>query len=202
VSKDSLVKGTVILAGAAFVARVLGVIQRIPLQNMLGDAGMASYGIAYNLYFLLLTVATVGIPSTLSKLIAEQHALGRVAEANRIYRAALFFAIGAGVITTALLYLLADSYAGLSGDPEAKLSIWALAPAMLLFPIIAMMRGYFQGHQQMMPGGSSQVVEQILRVGTAILFAYMLLHATDSIENAAAGASFGGGGDAVFLSKT
>jgi stage V sporulation protein B len=192
VTKDSLIKGTVILAGAAFIARFLGVIQRIPLQNMLGDGGMASYGIAYNLYFLLLTVATVGIPSTLSKMISERQALGQYAEANKIYRAAIFFAVGAGVIITGLLYGVADAYAHLSGDPEATLAIWALAPAMLLFPLIAIMRGYFQGHQQMMPGGVSQVVEQILRVVTAILFAYVILQATDSIEYAAAGASFGG----------
>lgn len=191
-TKDSLIKGTVILAGAAFLARFLGVIQRIPLQNMLGDGGMASYGIAYNLYFLLLTVATVGIPSTLSKMISERQALGQYMEANKIYRAAIFFALGAGVIITGLLYGIADAYAHLSGDPEATLAIWALAPAMLLFPLIAIMRGYFQGQQQMMPGGLSQVVEQILRVVTAILFAYVILQATDSIEYAAAGASFGG----------
>jgi stage V sporulation protein B len=191
-SKDSLVKGTVILAGAAFIARFLGVIQRIPLQYMLGDAGMASYGIAYNLYFLLLTVATVGIPSTLSKMIAERHAQGQFAEAEKIYRAAIWFAVIGGVLITATLYAIAHGYAALSGDVDATWAIWALAPAMLVFPAIAMMRGYFQGHQSMLPGGLSQVVEQILRVATAVLFAFILLHMYDSVRLAAAGASFGG----------
>ncbi|KPV55228.1 hypothetical protein QJ48_34320, partial [Paenibacillus sp. A3] len=62
-SKDSLVKGTLILTLAALVARVLGVVQRIPLVYLLGDIGMAAYGIAFNLYSVLLVVATAGIPS-------------------------------------------------------------------------------------------------------------------------------------------
>ena len=196
-SKDSLVKGTIILAGAAFIARFLGVIQRIPLQHMLGDAGMASYGIAYNLYFLLLTVATVGIPSTLSKMIAERHAQGQFAEAEKIYRAAILFAVVGGLVITATLYAMAHGYAKLSGDVDATWAIWALAPAMLVFPVIAMMRGYFQGHQSMLPGGLSQVVEQILRVATAVFFAYFLLETYDSVRLAAAGASFGGVAGAI-----
>ncbi|MFD2670686.1 putative polysaccharide biosynthesis protein [Marinicrinis sediminis] len=192
-SKDSLIKGTIILAGAAFVARFLGLLQRVPLQNMLGDEGMASYGLAYNIYFLLLIVATAGIPSALSKLVSEKLALDQVEEANRIYRAAVYFALTAGVVITALLYVGAPFYATHVAEiEEAAWAIRALAPAMLLFPLIAIMRGYFQGHQQMMPGGLSQIVEQILRVVTAVVLVYLLLSWDYSLEWAAAGASFGG----------
>lgn len=200
--KDSLIKGTIILALAAFIARFLGVIQRVPLQNMLGDAGMATYGIAYNIYFLLLIVATAGIPSTLSKLVSEKTAIGAYDEASRIYRAAVWFAVSAGIIITAVLYLIAPYYAvHISKDPEAVLSIQALAPAMLLFPLIAIMRGYFQGRQIMMAGGLSQIFEQILRVVTAVGLAYVFLKFGFSREWAAAGASFGGvmGAVAAFI---
>lgn len=192
-SKDSLVKGTIILAGAAFIARFLGLIQRVPLQNMLGDEGMAHYGIAYNVYFLLLIVATAGIPSALSKLVSEKLALEQIDAAQRIYKAAIYFALSAGVIITALLYFGAPFYArDIAHNAQAALSIQALAPAMLLFPLIAIMRGYFQGRQQMMPGGLSQIVEQILRVLTAVILAYLLIRYGYHLEVAAAGASFGG----------
>jgi stage V sporulation protein B len=72
VSKDSLIKGTVILAVAALVARVLGIVQRVPLQHMLHDDGMATFGVAYNIYSMMLIVATAGIPSAISKLISER----------------------------------------------------------------------------------------------------------------------------------
>jgi stage V sporulation protein B len=193
VSKDSLIKGTIILTAAAFVARFLGVIQRVPLQHMLDNAGMATYGIAYNLYFVLLIVATAGIPSALSKLISERKALGQHEEAARIYSAAVWFAIGAGALITVLLYVAAPYYAVyVSQDKDAALAIRALAPAMLLFPLIAIMRGYFQGRQMMAAGGLSQVVEQILRVITAVGLAFILLYLGYSREAAVAGASFGG----------
>ncbi len=190
--KDTLLKGTIILAVAALVARALGVVQRIPLKHLLGDAGMATYGIAYNVYFVLLIIATAGIPSALSKLISERVELNRVEEAKRLYRAAIGFAIVAGIIMTVLLYVGAPIYASYNNDPDSSLAIRALAPALLLFPIIAIMRGYFQGHQFMLAGGLSQVVEQIARVITAVCLAYLAIELGYQQKWAVAGASFGG----------
>ncbi|MFD0696405.1 oligosaccharide flippase family protein [Paenibacillus sp. GCM10027628] len=187
-TKDSLVKGTLILTVAALVARFLGVFQRIPLVGMLGDQGMGSYTVAFNFYSILLVIATAGIPSALSKMIAENNALGRRAEAERIYRAAVWFALAAGVVMAILIYFFAPFYA--HGEPNATLATRAIAPALLFFPLIAIMRGYFQGRQNMLPNGISQVVEQILRLITSIGLAYLLLKV--SLGWAVAGASFGG----------
>lgn len=190
-SKDSLIKGTIILTVAALVARFLGVFQKIPLVYLLGDEGMGSYGIAFNLYSVLLVVATAGIPSALSKMISERIAIGRHEEASRIYRAAIWFAIIAGIVMAVILFILAPWFAGdLSGDPQAILATKVIAPTLLLFPLIAVMRGYFQGRQYMMPNGVSQVVEQVFRLVTAVGLAYILLSVSD--EWAIAGASFGG----------
>jgi stage V sporulation protein B len=189
-TKDSLVKGTLILTLAALVARALGVVQRIPLVYLLGDIGMAAYGIAFNLYSVLLVVATAGLPSALSKMISERTALGRHEEADRIYRAALWFAVVAGVIMTAIMYIGAPYFASSIINPQATLPIQAIAPALLLFPLIAIMRGYFQGRRMMMPNGISQIIEQIFRVATSVALAYLLL--SHSLDAAVAGASFGG----------
>lgn len=192
-SKDSLIKGTIILAVAALVARVLGIVQRVPLQHMLHDDGMATFGIAYNIYSIMLIVATAGIPSAISKLVSERVELGRLDEANRIYRAAIYFAIIAGALMTAIVYFSASSYAAFAKDPDAALSIRALAPALLFFPIIAMIRGYFQGRRSMMANGLSQIVEQFARLLTAIGLTYLLLYQLDWGKVwAVAGASFGG----------
>lgn len=191
-TKDSLVKGTLILTVAALIARFLGVFQRIPLVHLLHEEGMGSYSIAFNLYSILLVVATAGIPSALSKMVSEKYAIGRPAEAQRIYRAAIWFAIVAGVVMTTLLYVFAPIYAEhiSHGGPDATLATRAIAPAMLFFPLIAIMRGYFQGRQNMMPNGISQVVEQIFRLVTSIGLAFILLNI--SLGWGVAGASFGG----------
>jgi stage V sporulation protein B len=191
-SKDSLVKGTIILAVAALVARVFGLVQRVPLQHLLHNAGMGTFGLAFNIYNIMLLVATAGIPSALSKLVSERVELGQYAEANRIYKAAVYFALIAGVIMTVLVYLLAPMIANFSEVQNEALSVRALAPALLLFPLIAIMRGYFQGRRSMMPNGLSQIAEQIMRLITAIGLAYLLLQLNWGPAWVAAGASFGG----------
>lgn len=190
--KESFIKGTLILAAAALVARVLGLVQRIPLEHMLGNVGNASFSAANTVYLMLLTVATAGIPSTLSKMISERYALDRPEEAGRIYYAALLFSGMMGVVITLALYIFAPWYTRMIQLPEAAPAIRALAPALILFPTIAMMRGYFQGRNMMAVGGVSQIVEQIARVFTAILLAYILLQMGKPGETIAAGASFGG----------
>ena len=191
-SKDSLIKGTLILALAAFVARFLGMIVRIPLLHMLGNEGMAAFVIANNIYLVLLLVATAGIPSALSKLISERLALGLEQEAREIYRAALTFSVTAGMVITILLFGAAPTYARAIGNPDSALAIRALAPALLVFPTIAIMRGYFQGHQNMTAGAMSQIYEQFVRVGGAIVLAWMILQMGYGTKEAAAAASFGG----------
>lgn len=190
--KESFVKGTLILAAAALVARVLGLVQRVPLDHIFDDVGRASFGVSNNIYLMLLTVATAGIPSTLSKMVSERYALNRPDEARQVYHAALLFSVAAGVIMTALLYIGAPFYATHIADvPESAMAVRAIAPALLLFPAIAMMRGYFQGRNNMMAGGVSQIVEQFARVLTAILLAYLLLQQGYNNTTIAAGASFG-----------
>lgn len=181
------------MAAAALIARVLGLVQRVPLEHILGDIGNASFTISNTVYLMLLTVATAGIPSTLSKMVSERYALGRAGEAQQIYRAALIFAAVAGVVMSALLWFAAPYYATyVSKVPESVSAIRALAPALLLFPAIAMMRGYFQGRGNMTAGGISQIVEQFARVGTAIIVAFVMLQWNYDDQTIAAGASFGG----------
>ncbi|SEO17992.1 polysaccharide biosynthesis protein [Paenibacillus sp. OV219] len=176
VKKDSLIKGTIILAAAALVARFLGIFQRIPLDYMTDSHGGGYFTVANNIYLMLLIVATGGIPSAISKMVSERYAQGRPDEAKRIYKAALLFGSVTGVLITVLLLVFAPFYAThIAEKPGADLAVRAIAPALLFFPIIAMMRGYFQGRQLMAAGGVSQIIEQILRVITAVGLAYMVL---------------------------
>ncbi|WP_424766397.1 putative polysaccharide biosynthesis protein [Paenibacillus sp. sgz302251] len=173
--KDSLIKGTLILAAAALTARFLGLFQRIPLDYILSAEGQAAFNAANQAYLLLLTIATGGIPISINKMISQRYALGRPDEAKRIYKAALIFGTVAGLVLAVAMFGLAPLYARISKVPSSVLSLQAIAPALLLFPIIAMMRGYFQGRQFMSAGGISQIVEQILRVIGGIGLALIVL---------------------------
>ena len=171
---------------------MLGLVQRVPLEHMLNDIGDASFTIANNVYLMLLTVATAGIPSTLSKMVSERHALNKPAEARRVYHLCAYFAGATGVVMTLPLYFGAPYYAThIAKRPEAAAAIQALAPALPLFPAIAMMRGYFQGRNNMTAGGISQIIEQIARVLTAIGLAYVSARMGYDDTWIATGASFG-----------
>lgn len=191
VKKDSLIKGTLILTAAALVARVIGIFQRVPLSEVMDEVGLSAFGISNNVYLLLLVFATAGIPSAVSKMVSERIELGRGNEVRRIYRAALRFGAIAGITLTIGLLLLAPVYTWLAGTEHATLAIRAIAPSLLLFPIIAMMRGYFQGRQMMVAGGVSQVVEQIARVVTAIGIVFAMHGWGYGNEKMAAGGALG-----------
>ena len=189
--KDSLIKGTLILTAAALVVRFLGLFQRIPLDYMLGSVGQAAFNSANTIYLLLLTIATGGIPLSISKMISQRYALGRPDEAKRIYQAALMFGAATGLLLATAMYVLAPAYERLSRVPDSALSLQAIAPALLLFPIIAMMRGYFQGRQIMAAGGISQIMEQILRLIGGIGLAFIVLGLGWGDKYGAAAVAFG-----------
>lgn len=191
--KDTLLKGTLILAAAALVARALGIFQRVPLDYLMGDVGNGYFASANNLYLLLLVVATAGIPSAISKMVSERYALGRIDEAQQVYRSALLFGVVAGVvITIGMLFMAPVIASDILNEPDAAAAIQAIAPSLLLFPIIAMMRGYFQGRQFMTAGGISQIVEQILRVFAAVGIAFAVYSVNPHNDKGiASGASLG-----------
>lgn len=189
--KDSLIKGTIILAAAALIVRFLGLFQRIPLEYMLGAAGQAAFNSANTIYLLLLTIATGGIPLSISKMISQRYALDSPGEAKRIYQAALMFGAVTGLLLAIAMFVFAPAYERFSKVPDSALSLQAIAPALLLFPIIAMMRGYFQGRQIMSAGGVSQIMEQILRIIGGIGLALIVLGLGWGDEYGAAAIAFG-----------
>jgi len=199
--KDSLLKGTLILALAALIARALGLFQKIPLTYMLGDEGQYAVTNANQIYLTLLVLATAGFPSAISKMVSERIEVGNYDEAKQIYRASLWFGAATGIILAASLFFLAPLYTSIVDKESITLSVQAIAPTLILFPTIAMMRGYFQGRQMMTAGGHSQIVEQFARVilGLTLGFAFISLGYSD--EAAAAAISFGNifGSIAAFL---
>ncbi len=188
-SQKSFIKGAMILGIAALVSKLLGGIYRIPYQNIVGNEGLALYNLVYPMYTTLLTVSTAGFPIAVSKFVSERLALNDTYGAQRIFRIAFMVMLVTGLVSFSGLYFGSDFLAKLVGDPGASLPIKSVSFALLIVPIIAVIRGYFQGWQEMMPTAVSQVFEQLLRVITILVLSYILIQ--QSVELAAAGAVFG-----------
>jgi PST family polysaccharide transporter len=186
-----LLQGTVILAAAALISKLLGVIYRIPYQNITGNMGFYVYQQVYPLYSLLLILATAGFPIAVSKLVAERLALGDRNGAKRVFRISALTLAFTGVLSFAVLYSSAPLMASWMEDERLILPLRSVSFALLVVPVMAAIRGYFQGHQNMVPTAISQIVEQMVRVATILILSYWLIHNQYDAYYAGAGAVFG-----------
>ena len=80
----SYLHGAAVLAVGVAIVRVIGLVYRIPIANILGDAGNSIFGMAYSIYQTLLIVSTAGLPVALSRMISRSNTLGRGVEVKRI----------------------------------------------------------------------------------------------------------------------
>ncbi|WP_067926403.1 putative polysaccharide biosynthesis protein [Alicyclobacillus shizuokensis] len=195
------VHGAMLLAGAAALSKLLGSVYTIVLQNIIGDRGMGLFQMAYPIYATLLAIATAGFPVAISKLVSERLAVGDADGARTVFRVAAAMLSAAGIVCFLILFFGARPLAAMTGDAEAAWAIRAIAPALLLVPMLSAWRGYFQGFQWMEPTAVSQVLEQLVRVVTIILLSVWLTNAGYGQPRAAAGAAFGAvtGALAAFL---
>jgi stage V sporulation protein B len=182
--------GAIILSVAGIFSKVLGACFRIPLGNMIGADGMSYYQAVYPIYVLLLTIATTGIPVAISRMVSERLAAGDRGGAQRVFRVTLVIMSILGAALFAVLFIGAEYITSNIKDLEGSVyAMKAIAPALLVVPIMATFRGYFQGYQNMKPTAISQITEQLFRVVVGLIAAYALISAGKNF--AAAGATFG-----------
>ena len=184
-----LLKGAAILAVAGIVSKIFGAIFRIPLTNMIGATGQAYYKVAYDIYQLLFVLATAGFPVAISRMVSSRIAENDYIDAHKSYKLAMKISSALGAAGFIFMMLGASPIARAYDIPGAEASIRALSLAMLITPIVASFRGYYQGRQVMIPTAVTEVVEQMVRVAIGLSLAYMFYKT--SLENAAAGATFG-----------
>lgn len=194
--KKSFLRGAAVLGIAGLLTQVLGAVFRIPLGNIIGTDGMAYYQTAYPVYIFLLVFSTNGAPAAISKMTSERIALGRYAEAHKVFKLSFIFMSIFGLICFSVLFFGAEAIVNALGNAGAYYAVVAIAPALLLVPIMSVFRGYFQGMQEMGPTAISQITEQSIRVFAGLSLAIILMPM--GIELAAAGASAGGSIGPVF----
>ncbi len=172
----SFVKGAIILAIASVLVKVIGAVFRIPLTNLVGDYTMGLYSFAYRYYSILLTIATAGIPIAISKMVSESRALGRRRETTKIFRTAMGLCVTIGLAGTLVLMGASGALAkNVIKDVNVIPSIIALSPAVLFMAVTAGFRGYFQGHENMVPTALSQIIEALSRLLIGLALAWMLM---------------------------
>ncbi len=179
-----LVQGS-ILAAAAIIAKIIGMIYRIPLTNILGDTGNSYYSTANEIYSIILMISSFSLPLAVSRLMAERIKKGEYRNANRVFRCALRLAVFSGAVMSLLTYVFAGVLTKYVMNFEyAKYGLRVIAPAILIFAITGTFRGFFQGFGTMVPTAISQVVEQIVNAVLSVVCAgLMYSYGRSLVEN-------------------
>ena len=195
--------GAVILAAGVAIVRVIGLVYRIPIANILGSEGMSTFTVAFSIYQFLLIVATAGLPVALSKMIASADALNRPAQVRRVYTTGrnAFVIIGTGSFL--IMAVFHQQLANLMQLPDAARAILALSPALFFVGLISAYRGYCQGLSEMAPTSISQIIEAVVRlvlgVGAAWLFVRWGFSEPVTVAGAILGTTVGAGIAAAYL---
>lgn len=173
-SSTHVLRGALLLTLAGIISKVLSAIYRIPLQNLTGDLGYYIYQQVYPFIGTVMILSLYGFPVAVSKLTADAYLQQRPVTWKQFYFPLLvvLFLINGTIFL--MIFFSAPMIAQLSGD-TAFTSIYRVAAFPFLFvPLIALMRGSFQGIGEMTQTAYSQVIEQFLRVGIIISAAYFV----------------------------
>ncbi len=188
---------------ANLITKIIGLVFKIPLTNMLDNEGMGYFNTAYQIYTWLYMLSTAGVPVALSMMISEYHAKGQIANEKKLLRLTLTFFSLIGLIGSVLMLLFSKNLAAFISADKAFLCILAISPALFFVCISSTIRGYFQGRRNMVPTAVSEIIESSLKLGIGILLGVYALKKGYEIHRVAAyailGVTVGVATSAVFL---
>ena len=195
-NNSKFLKGTMILTISSSIVKVIGSLNWIILSRVLGGEGIGLYQMGFPIYLMGITVSSAGVPVAISIITSEKLANKDYRGAKRVFNVSLRLLLISGLVFSSALLFGADFLINqhIIRDARAYYSIIALAPAVFFVTFLASFRGYLQGWQIMTPTATSEVVEQLVRVITMLVFADLFM--PYGLAYAAGGASMGAGAGA------
>lgn len=183
-----------ILAMASLIVRIIGMVYRIPMSNILGEEGNGIYAVAFEIYDLILIISSYSLPLALSKIISAQQANKEHKNTGRTLKVALRFALLSGGAFALLLFFGAGFlektiYPEYSG---VQIPLRVLAPTIFIVALLGVFRGFFQGKKTMVPTAVSQIIEQVVNAVVSVAASYLFMKwNSESLQQAAWGAAGG-----------
>lgn len=185
--KQSFLRGTLILIIAGLITRFLGFVNRIVVARIMGEEGVGLYMMAVPTFILAITLTQLGLPVAISKLVAEAETLGDRPKIKKILVVSLAVTGVTSIIFTTGMIVLAPILSNtLLTDARTYYPLIAISPVVPIIALSSVLRGYFQGLQNMRPAAYSQVIEQVVRIALVAVITKALL--PYGVEFAAAGA--------------
>ena len=164
-----------ILAVAGIVVRLIGILYRVPMTNIIGDEGMGYYSTAFNVYNIMLILSSYSLPLAVSKMVSARMAKGQYRNSVRVLKAALVYATVVGGLACFITWNFAGFFATTAfNTPFCIYALKTLAPTIWIMAYLGVLRGFFQGHGTMIPTAISQIFEQIVNAVISVVAASVL----------------------------
>lgn len=175
-TKQKMVRGSLWMTLGSVISRLLGAVYIIPWYAWMGENAKIANGLfgkGYNVYALFLMIATAGIPGAVAKQLSHYNSLNEYGISRRLFKRTLVIMGVFGLLFSGLMYFISPILA--AGNQDLVPVMRSLSWAVLIFPCMSVIRGYFQGNQNMMPSAVSQVVEQVARVFYMLLMTFIIM---------------------------
>ena len=157
------------------MVRIIGLIYRIPMNNIIGDVGNGYYSTAFDVYNVVLIISSYSLPQAVSKTVSAKVAKGQYRSVYQVLKGALLFAVIVGLAASLVVFFGAEYFTGqVLKTPYSVFALKVLGPALVVVAVLGVLRGFFQGLGTMMPSAVSQVIEQIINAVVSIWAAFVL----------------------------
>lgn len=179
-TQNTFLKGSAWMTFGSIASRILGALYIIPWYAWMGSYGNIANALtarSYNIYTIFILISTAGIPGAIAKQVAKYNTLNEYGIGRKLFRKGLILMAILGIVSAAIMYFASPLLAsnGSQSDPRQVAVMRSLSYAILIIPILSIMRGYFQGYADMMPSAMSQFVEQFARVVWMLLTAFVIM---------------------------
>lgn len=174
--EQQLVNGSAWLTFGNLFSRILGALYIIPWTIIIGRYSIQANGLfnmGYTIYAMFLMIATAGIPTAISNLVAHYNAINQGRISLRLLWEGIRIGFVTGLLSAIVLFIFSPLLA--AGHHSLVPVLWSLTPAVFVFPILSMLRGFFQGNQMMKQSAVSQIVEQIVRILYLLIGTWLVL---------------------------
>ena len=170
-----LIAGTMILSFSGLIVKLINILYKLPLTNLVGIKTMGYFNTVYSIYLVLTAALLTGIPATISKLVAEEREAGNYRRAHQVFQTGFWLAAALGLVVSAIFVFL-PAWAGIfAWEPETRYVLWGLALSPSLIGVAGAIRGYFQGMQNMLPTAVSQIIENTGKAAIGVGLVYLLM---------------------------
>ena len=180
---QSFLKGAFILTLSMVIVKVFGFLDKILLTNIYSyfgeeyaTMGMGLYSNAFEIFVVIFTVATGGLPIAISRLISESMAQKRYKDVKLIHKISVPFFVIVGIVSFLIMIVGSFFYIRAIESPYSIYAMICLAPTVFFGCLVSIYRGYFEGQRNMLPTAISEIIEAGVKLIAGTTFAYLIIH--------------------------